>query len=204
VSDPNENPNPPAEGTAPTSTPASAPAESYSADDVARTLAADREERGAAAAPEASDPIARFRASTHGSKLYGAKPGATKQAAQPQGGGELSELVQIAKATLAMNLAAMKPPAPPPPPKPMTAREKLASSDATIWLKRGNVNEWTQADRDALVQEHEAELRKSGFRGHIEHEANSRAARDIAAAGSRALQNIKIYPDHMLHLAGRK
>lgn len=178
------NPNPPAEGTA-------APAEpTFTAADIERIIAADREQR-ASSPSEPDDPIAKFRATTHGTKLYAAKKAAEKPAAPQQQGSRLESLVE---SMLALQIANMKPPAPPAPPKPMSAVEKLASADPAIWLKRGSANEWSGADRDQLVQQHAAELRKQGYRFDIDQEANARASRDVVAAGRKALSNIKIGP----------
>ena len=68
-------------------------------------------------------------------------------------------------------------------------------ADESIWLARGNPNAWSRADREALVQEHARKLQAEGFRGYVEAEAEARAAREIAAAGSKALRNVKIVPD---------
>lgn len=182
MSDENPTPEQPADGNAPA---ASEP--SFSAADVERILAADREHR---AASEPDDPVARFRATAAGTRLYAAK----QKQAQPQGNSELSELLQIAKAQLALNVAAMKPPAPPPPPKPMSAREKLASTDENIWLRRGSHNQFTAADRQALVDEHAAELMRQGFSGDVEREARARAGREIVAAARKALANVRVVP----------
>jgi len=180
----NQNSNPPAEGSAQA---ASEP--SFSAADVARILEQDRNERTAAPAGN-DDPVAKFRATATAAKLYGAP----KSEAKPQPSSELSELLQIAKAQLAMNLAAMRPPAPPVPPKMMSVSEKLQTDDAAIWLRRGNPNEWTSDDRAQLVAQHAAQLAKEGFKGWIDREAEARAAREIAQAAMRALRNIRIDP----------
>jgi hypothetical protein len=177
-----QNQQAPAEGNAAPSEPAKEP--SFSAADVERILAADREQRQAS---EPDDPIAKFRGTVNGSKLYAKKPAAEKPQAQPQG----SRIESLVESMLALQLASLKPPAPPAAPKPMTAREKLTSADETIWLRRGNGNEWSAADRAALVEEHRSALAKENFQGFIDREAEARASREIVAAGQRALRNVK-------------
>lgn len=182
-----QNQTPPAEGNAPA---ASEP--SFSAAEVERILAADREQR---ATSEPDDPVAKFRATTHGTKLYAAKQQAAKQPpANPQNDANdaLGRIAKLMELNLMTQMGALTPPKPP---KPMTAREKLTSADESIWLRRGNPNEWTRADREVLVQEYTAQLTREGFKGHIEIEAEQRAAREIAQAGSRALKNLRIVPD---------
>jgi hypothetical protein len=184
MSDDTNNSNAPEQPSAPTAPTEPKPV-MYSQADVEAILAAHHEERAAAAD---ADPVARFRSATAG------KAKAKQAAPQQQGNSEISELVQLAKAQLAMSLAQMKPPAPPPPPKMMTAAEKLASADEAIWLRRGSPNQWSKEDRAALVTEHEQALHKQGFKGDAYAEAHARAASQIAQAARKALANVKIVP----------
>lgn len=161
----------------------------FSAADVERILAADREQRAASTEPD--DPVAKFRATTAGTKLYATKPTTAKPTTpqpQPQG----SRIETLVESMLALQIAGMKPPAPPAPPKLMSVDEKLTSADPTIWLRRGNPNEFTTADRAQITERHRQQLIKEGFRGWVDIEADRRASREIAAAGQRALANVKV------------
>lgn len=181
----------PVEGT--TTTETAAPAEpTFSAADVERILAHDRDQRAATTA-EPDDPIAKFRATTAGSKLYAAKPTAKPQPAPQQPASRLEAAVE---ALVALQIGAMKPPAPPPPPKPMSHVEKLASADPAVWLRRGSHNEWGAADREALIAEHRRGLIASGYQGDVQAEAELRMRRDVVAAGQKALANIRLVPDN--------
>lgn len=184
-----ETPNTPADAPAPEQPKSTG----YTDADVAAILAADREQR-AAEAPD--DPVARFRKSTSGTALYSKKP---TPAAPPQPEG--SRLTSAIESLIALQVAAMKPPAPPAPPKVMTPAEKLATNDPEIWLRRGNPNQWGSADKDALVAEHASALRKQGFAGDVDREANTRASRDIVSAAQKALRHVRIVPDNMADLA---
>jgi len=166
---------PPAEGTAPapaaqTATTTAQP-EAFSADDVRRILEADRAER------QPVDPVARF------------KEASTRRAAQTQSGPQpqsASRVESLVEQLVALQIAALKPPAPPAPPKQMSAGEKLASVDPDVFLRRGP-NAWTQADTATLASD------IARAKGISMADATALARRQVVERAQTVAGNVKVH-----------